>query len=163
MLYRRSQSKHVLLGWASNEQTRPREEEEEDVFGTKVGGRNGGGGRESREKEVLSLRSLISTCPRLDVNTNTNRKLFKVAPFVHNALAVGYSLFRRHFQTKNGRERGRRAQTISGSWSVTFALGDDQIEAPPSDGMQLNRVENSSALAVSPFTKSAGPTSEANL
>jgi len=65
------------------------------------------GGRKNGEKEVLSLRSMISTCPRLDVNANTNRKLFKVAPFVHNALAVCYSLFLRQAQTKNERERER--------------------------------------------------------
>ena len=106
----------------------------------------GEGRRKSGEKEVLSLRSVISTCPRLDVNTNTNRKSFKVAPFVHNALAVGCSLFRRWSWSRKRGERGRREQTISGSRAVAFALGDDQIEAPPPDGRQLNRVENSSAL-----------------
>ena len=43
MLYRRSDSEHVLLEWGSSAQTMPREEKEE-VFGKKVGEGTGGGG-----------------------------------------------------------------------------------------------------------------------
>jgi len=148
VLYRRSDSKHILLEWASNEQAKPREEEE-DVLRRRWGeGTGGGGDGRAGEKEVLSLRSMISTCPCLDVNTNRKRELFKVAPFVHNALAVGYSLVRRQSWTGSGRER-ERANRADDQRAVTFTLGDDQIEAPPPDGIQLNRVENSSGLAAS--------------
>jgi len=61
------------------------------------------GGRESGEK-VLSLRSMISTCPRLDVNANRKREVVKVAPFVHNALAV------RCFAGSRGPRRARESE-----------------------------------------------------